>query len=451
MHPHNHPPHANTSTVKRQKKDIAALLRDNKEEKARIRTEAIIREDFKLEALDILSLLCELLHERMGLIISMKQCPPDMVESVSTLIWAAPRVEVPELQKVAKLFKAKYGKEFFMRASRNTDGVVNEKIVNKLGVQPPNAFLVLSYMKAIAKANGVEWVPSEVTGSKLNEPLPAPRGLDSRSGQNSGMADAFGQLATADIALTGERVKCGSCSAILAVPVGVVRFACSNCGAVLEAPRGNDNDGGSGGSSQGGGGGASGGNSGGVDIPMPPSNVPGTSGNDSGKNGYGGSGGGGGGGGGGIPDIPMPPSSLPGGFDIPMPPSNMKSDDGSAQFMTEKPSSSENGNDKYAAEAAALAAGLQAADSSESRPNIPVVPAKPVSELDADFGDKGGMGGQGGGGGSAAMPNIPMPPMATPVIPDEGKSGGDDDSRGGGNGVPSFDALQARFAALQGR
>ena len=102
--------------MKRQKKDIAALLRDNKEEKARIRTEAIIREDFKLEALDILSLLCELLHERMGLIVSMKQCPPDMVESVSTLIWAAPRVEVPELQKVAKQFKAKYGKEFFIRA-----------------------------------------------------------------------------------------------------------------------------------------------------------------------------------------------------------------------------------------------------------------------------------------------------------------------------------------------
>ena len=74
--------------MKRQKKDIAVLLRENKEEKARIRTEAIIREDFKLEALDILSLLCELLHERMGLLVSMKQCPPDMVESVSTLIWA---------------------------------------------------------------------------------------------------------------------------------------------------------------------------------------------------------------------------------------------------------------------------------------------------------------------------------------------------------------------------
>ena len=40
------PKHNNNLTVKRQKKEIATLLRDNKEEKARIRTEAIIREDF---------------------------------------------------------------------------------------------------------------------------------------------------------------------------------------------------------------------------------------------------------------------------------------------------------------------------------------------------------------------------------------------------------------------
>ena len=202
-----------------------------------------------------------------------------MVESVQ-LIWAAPRVEVPELQKVAKQFKAKYGKEFFTRASRNTDGVVNEKIINKLGVQPPNAFLVLSYMKAIAKANGVDWAPQEMAANKLNEPLPAPRGLDSLSGQNTGMDGAFGQLATADIALTGERVKCGSCGAILAVPVGVVRFACSNCGAVLEAP-GGGGAGGKGGT-QGGGGGemcllirstVGNGSAGGLDIPMPPMNT----------------------------------------------------------------------------------------------------------------------------------------------------------------------------------
>jgi len=50
------------------------------------------------------------------------------------------------------------------------------------------------------------------------------------------------QIAIADICVTGQRVKCGSCSAILAVPQSVARFACSICGAVLRAPGGSGDD-----------------------------------------------------------------------------------------------------------------------------------------------------------------------------------------------------------------
>merc|ERR1712023_107360 len=116
-----------------------------------------------------------------------------------------------------------------------------------------------------------------------------------------------------------------------------------------------------------------------------------------------------------------------------MPPSNIGSGDGSAQFVTNK-ASAESSNDKYAAEAAALAAGMQSAEPEQSIQNIPVVPAKPVSELDADLDKKGDSIGSAGGVASAGMPEIPMPPMARPVIPDEGKNGGDgdDDSKGGG-------------------
>ena len=218
------------------KKNIAQLLAEKKEEKARIRTEAVIRGDFKLEALDILSLLCELLHERMGLLLSMKACPPDMVEAVSTLIWAAPRTEIEEFVKLAKLFKAKYGPAFFQRAQRNSEGVVNEKIVHKLGVQPPNAFLVLNYMKQIAKSNGVEWVPTDtLDDERLNMPLPAPTGTDSQSGGTSGMSGMYGQVVVADIVTTNERVKCGSCGVTLAVPQGVARFACSSCNSVTQS------------------------------------------------------------------------------------------------------------------------------------------------------------------------------------------------------------------------
>lgn len=54
----------------------------------------MIREDFTIEAYDILELHCELVAERMRLVASQKDVPPDMDQAISTLIWAADRAEV---------------------------------------------------------------------------------------------------------------------------------------------------------------------------------------------------------------------------------------------------------------------------------------------------------------------------------------------------------------------
>lgn len=425
-----------TQLIKRKKKEIAQILRDGREEKARIKTESVVRDDLRLEALDILSLLCELLHERMALIASLKECPEDMKQSVSTLIWAAPRVEVPELVKVAKLFKAKYGKEFFLRAQRDAGGIVNPKVKSKLSVTPPKSLLVLSYMKEIARSNNVDYTFAEQDDEEASQPMRAPTGATTRSGFASGVSGAFGQMVTADIVVTGQKVKCGQCSALLAVPAGVRRFACSNCGAVLEAPSGGAGGDKGGGFQGGGGGGGFGGYGGGgnsrslneipsIDIPMPPTGTPeitgGISKNSDPNSGGSGNGGGGSGGGCGGLDIPMPPSSLPGGFDIPMPPTTTPGD-GSAVFMDkDKGSGAEAGGDRYAAEAAALAARLANMDSPSAS-----------------------------GGTSTDIPEPPTVPPVDPVDNNSG-SGGSGGGAGGGGGVPSFDDLQARFAALQGR
>jgi hypothetical protein len=72
----------------------AVLLAEDppKEEKARIIAESLIRDDNIVEAYDILSMSCQLLFERMKLIEYSKDCPPDLVSTISTLIYAAPRV-----------------------------------------------------------------------------------------------------------------------------------------------------------------------------------------------------------------------------------------------------------------------------------------------------------------------------------------------------------------------
>lgn len=59
-----------TTALKLQKREIAKLLEDGKEEKARIKVEGVIRDDFTIEALDILEMLCDLVHGNHRIILS---------------------------------------------------------------------------------------------------------------------------------------------------------------------------------------------------------------------------------------------------------------------------------------------------------------------------------------------------------------------------------------------
>ncbi|KAI9922088.1 hypothetical protein PsorP6_002594 [Peronosclerospora sorghi] len=101
--------------------------------------EGIIRDDFTMEGYEILELLCELMAERAILIKTEFDCPYDMRMAVCTLIWSASRTDIPELRELTK----NYGKDFEAAAVRNMDGRVNERVIQKLSVQPPSAFLVV--------------------------------------------------------------------------------------------------------------------------------------------------------------------------------------------------------------------------------------------------------------------------------------------------------------------
>lgn len=67
--------------------------------------EHIIRSDFTIEAYEILELLCELLYERMKLLVFEETCPADLDEAVCTLIYCANRTECPELTEITKQLK----------------------------------------------------------------------------------------------------------------------------------------------------------------------------------------------------------------------------------------------------------------------------------------------------------------------------------------------------------
>lgn len=61
-----------SNSIKLQKRQVAELLQQEKDESARIKVENIIREDYAIEALEILELFCDLVHTRIQLLAESK-------------------------------------------------------------------------------------------------------------------------------------------------------------------------------------------------------------------------------------------------------------------------------------------------------------------------------------------------------------------------------------------
>lgn len=140
---------------KQQRRAMAQLLEAGKIESAKIRVENIIRSDITTELHEILELYCELLLARTGLM-EAATCDPGLEEAVKSLIYAAPRTDVKELQNVRLLLVDKYGKDFALEAME-PDSHVSEKVLKKLTVTPPSQELVFGYLEEIARTYGVDW------------------------------------------------------------------------------------------------------------------------------------------------------------------------------------------------------------------------------------------------------------------------------------------------------
>ncbi|OCT56545.1 IST1 homolog isoform X1 [Xenopus laevis] len=157
-----------TEMAQKARKEIADYLSCRKDERARIRVEHIIREDYLVEAMEILELYCDLLLARYGLIQSMRELDPGLAEAVSTLIWAAPRLqsEVSELKIVASQLCHKYSKEYGNLCRTNQIGTVSERLMHKLSAAAPPRILVEKYLIEIAKNYKVPYEPDAVIMSE---------------------------------------------------------------------------------------------------------------------------------------------------------------------------------------------------------------------------------------------------------------------------------------------
>ena len=110
------------------KREIAQLLSDDKEQSARIKVEAILREEDLIRVMEWLQMMCDLVSTRIKQIDGSKTCPDDMLETVCTILYCAKRIEIPELTVIGGQFKAKWGNKWFETNVENRSGRVSKQV-----------------------------------------------------------------------------------------------------------------------------------------------------------------------------------------------------------------------------------------------------------------------------------------------------------------------------------
>ncbi|KAL1131934.1 hypothetical protein AAG570_011545 [Ranatra chinensis] len=143
------------------RKEIADYISDGKYERAKIRVEHIIREDYMVEAMEILEMYCDLLLSRFGMLQEMKNLDSSLAEAVSSLLWVAPRLgsEVGELKVISDHLTAKFGKKYTDACRVEGINTISEKLRHKLSVQAPPKILVEKYLIEIAKIYNINYEP----------------------------------------------------------------------------------------------------------------------------------------------------------------------------------------------------------------------------------------------------------------------------------------------------
>ncbi|PIA39696.1 hypothetical protein AQUCO_02600264v1 [Aquilegia coerulea] len=170
--------------------DTSQLLNLGHQERALLRVELVIKEQNMLDAFLMIEGYCHELIERVVLIENNKECPDELKETISSLIFAASRCgEFPELQEIRSVFASWFGKDFVGRATelRNNCGV-NPKILQKLSTRHPSSESRMKVLQEIAMENGITLhLPEEVSQTTKEN-------LDSNQKQNQSNIDTSNNM-----------------------------------------------------------------------------------------------------------------------------------------------------------------------------------------------------------------------------------------------------------------
>ncbi|PSS16315.1 IST1-like protein [Actinidia chinensis var. chinensis] len=125
------------SIVRQLRDDVAQLLAHGHEQSAFDRVEQLFKDESIVAVYDLLDHFCEFIIIHLSYIRKHKDCPNDINEAVSTLIFASARCgDLPELPVIRKLFGERYGHRFVTVALELLLGnLVNRQIKENLSIK----------------------------------------------------------------------------------------------------------------------------------------------------------------------------------------------------------------------------------------------------------------------------------------------------------------------------
>ncbi|KAK1322738.1 hypothetical protein QJS10_CPA02g00241 [Acorus calamus] len=151
--------------VKFLKKDVADLLSNGFDINAFGRTEALLTEMNKLSCYEMIEQSCNHILKQLSRLQKRRECPPESIEDVATLIYAAARFsDLPKLCKLRCAFTERYGSS--LESSINAEFV--EKMGNSLTMNKK-----LQLMRDISKEFSIKWDSKAFEYTMSNPSAPA--------------------------------------------------------------------------------------------------------------------------------------------------------------------------------------------------------------------------------------------------------------------------------------
>ncbi|MED6131986.1 hypothetical protein PIB30_015137 [Stylosanthes scabra] len=157
--------------LKLARSDVLQLLQLGHHDRALLRAEHVIKEQNMLDVYDKLEGYCNLLFERVHLIAQESECPEELKEAASGLLYVASRCgDFPEIQEIRAMLTSRFGKDFAARSIelRNNCGV-DPQLIQKLSTRMPSLESRTKALKDIASENNIILLIEEASSITIEE------------------------------------------------------------------------------------------------------------------------------------------------------------------------------------------------------------------------------------------------------------------------------------------